>query len=319
MTHNKSSQITFVKFASILIFTLIEVNSSYAVQMGELASQEQARGIVGISNEASFSTCIGVVLEPTKVLTTVTCTGNFNGSFAAEFYRVHPLNGLEIGGGFTLVLDESVEPFVGVNQIISHPQNNFRLGSFNLAILDLAEPLTISSATIYGGDESVVGLRANSFGWRRFERTEFLTRRFFEANVLALPPIVPASDDFEILDSGGCFDSDVSENTIYCAGFRNDSMFMEFDDQGGPLYFDSSQGPLVIGLLQQASGGFENNGEFRLEEYANVSVMRQFIEDNAPNTQFVNSLDEGDGADPNLDPQPIVVPPIIELILSADL
>jgi hypothetical protein len=137
--------------------------------------------------------------------------------------------------------------------------------------------------------------------------------------MVALPPIVPASDDFEILDSGGCFDSDVSENTIYCAGFRNDSMFMEFDDQGGPLYFDSSQGPLVIGLLQQASGGFENNGEFRLEEYANVSVMRQFIEDNAPNTQFVNSLDEGDGADPNLDPQPIVVPPIIELILSADL
>jgi hypothetical protein len=84
MTHNKSSQITFVKFASILIFTLIEVNSSYAVQMGELASQEQARGIVGISNEASFSTCIGVVLEPTKVLTTVTCTGNFNGSFATN-------------------------------------------------------------------------------------------------------------------------------------------------------------------------------------------------------------------------------------------
>lgn len=323
MIRKNCRQKIFTKFAFTFILILTPIEILHAVEMGMLASQEQTMGIVGISNEGSFSSCIGVVLDPTKVLTAATCTGDFNGAFAAQSYRVHPLRGSEIGGGLVIALDENVEPFVGVNQIILHPQNDFRLGAFNLAILDLAEPLTIPPVTIYGGDESVIGLQANSFGWRSFASTnfdlqetlgaEFLTIlfRFFEANILAMPPILPANDDFDTLDNGGCFDSDVSGNTIFCAGFRNDSIFMESADQGGPLYFDSSQGPIVIGLLQQASGGFEIDGQFSLERFANVAAMRQFIENNAPNTQFVNNLDP---AHPDL--QPIIISPIIDLLLN---
>jgi len=282
---------THVSRVFVAAFILIFSSHSSALVGGSEASTADARGIVGISYEGEFTNCVGVLLEADKVLTTVTCLDLFSGLVDSENIRVHPLQGLEIGGtGFVPTLNENVTPFVGVSSFVFHPQSAGRIGPYNLAVLTLESDLSIVPALIYGGTQSFIGARATAFGWEDFTRRNgFLNERFYRANLLLLPPLVDGDDDFDSI-SNGCYDSFEDTDTVFCAGFKNDSSFLESNDTGSPLFVTIDSKTTVIGLLSAASNGFEFDAEFTYEEFARITPMLDFILAQAPNTQLVMDM-----------------------------
>jgi len=238
----------------------------------QAASEAQRTGIVGISYEDGFDNCIGVVLEPNKVLTTASCVELFSGPVTASSIRVHPLQGVELGGAISFpTLNEQVTPFIGVTDFSTHPLNTSRFGAFNLAVLSLEEPLDIGVAKIYSGSDFFLGRRADAFGWKEVtRRSDFLLRRFYEANTVELPPIVDGDNNVDSI-TDGCYDSFVDTDTVFCAGFRSETQFLESFDRGAPLFLNIGGNELVIGLLSFNSGGTEIDGQVDYEQYARVS------------------------------------------------
>lgn len=301
---------------SVVAALFIVVSDGFAMQGGEPATAAQSQGIVGLSFTENFQNCVGLLLESDKVLTTANCLEFIGERVTASEIRVHPLLSSEIGGGLFPTLDETVEPFVGVQSIVVHPSNPGGFGPFNIAILSLTTDLAVSTATIYGGSQSFVGNAAAAFGWEQFTRSDgFIDRRFFRANVLAMPAIIDGDDDFDSIDTG-CYDSFEDTDTVLCAGYKNNSQFLESSDKGAPLIVNVNDTDVAIGVLISASNGFAADGGFRYEEFARLSTMKNFIVENAPNTRFF----DGSAPVPETPPRPevndIVIVPIIDLLLS---
>jgi len=273
------------------IFLILVAPNVFALQGGSLAPASQRQGIVGISINGEITNCIGVLLEATRVLTSASCTQDFlSNATPANQFRVHPLQGTRIGnvGGFGFpILNEQDTPFVGVSQVNIHPQNTSEVGNFNLSILRLSTPLNGPFVTLYNGNRNLAGERGIVFGWDDGgnDFTNGAVQNFYEANVLGLPPIVEGTD-FSSTNTD-CLDGTPDTNTLFCAGFRNETRFTELVDVGAPLYLEVDGQQTVAGILSFASNGFEFQGEIIFEEFANVSSMQDFILDNAPNAQFV--------------------------------
>lgn len=284
----------FYAFAGLAVLSLSYTINLQAMVGGGDATSSQTSGIVALSYEGGFSNCVGVLLEPTRVLTSVSCIDMIGSRISASDIRVHPLSGSEIGGSFLIpTINERVTPFVGVSSFVFHPQNTFSSGPYNLAILKLSAPLNTKLATLYGGDDSFVGSSVQAFGWREEVRSGgFLNLRYFIASILQLPKIVDGDSDFESI-SNGCYDSFVDTNTVFCAGHRNTSKFLESDDRGAPAYQRIGNKDLVIGLSTRVSRGSEFEGSIDYETFARISSMRSFIETHAPNTQFLSESDLG--------------------------
>jgi len=276
-----------------IIFLLLATPNVYALQGGSIAPASQRQGIVGISINGEITNCIGVLLEATRVLTSAFCAQDFSSNvIPANQFRVHPLQGTRIGnvGGFGFpILNELDIPFVGVSRVNIHPQNTSIVGNFNLAILRLSAPLNGPFVTLYNGSRNLDGERGVVFGWDDGDTnfTNGVVQGFYEANVLALPPIVEGTNFGFGSGNTDCFDGSPDTNTVFCAGFRNETRFTELVDGGGPLYLEVDGQQTVAGVLSFSSGGIEFQGEFNFEEFANVSSMQDFIINNAPNAQFV--------------------------------
>jgi len=99
---------------------------------------------------------------------------------------------------------------------------------------------------------------------------------------------VDGDTNFESI-TDGCYDSLVDTDTVFCAGFRNEMQYLSSDDNGAPLLFNIEGEEVVIGILTFASNGFEFEGVVDYEQFSRVSTMRAFIEEQAPNTQFVTA------------------------------
>jgi len=299
-------------FSLLLSFTV--ASGAFALTGGSPATPEQSRGIVGLSFEGNIKNCAGVLLEPKKVLTTVGCLDFIGDQVTPDVIRVHPLLGSEIGGSIIPpTLGESVLPFVGVSSFIVHPRNTSAVGPYNLAILNLDTQLDIAVANIYGGSQSFIGARATSFGWEQFIRAgAFLDRRFYRANTLALPPLIDGDSEFESIDNG-CYDGFEDTDTVFCAGYKNDSQYLDSVDEGSPLLLRVNGEMVVIGILSDASvngnGSLVDEFGFRYEEFARISTMKSFILQNAPNTKFVVE------ADP-LPSDDVIIVPVYDLLLS---
>ncbi len=297
-------------FAIVVFFVSTPL---FALTGGNNANQQQSIGIVGISYSAnSFKNCIGVVLQPNRVLTTASCLDDFSSTIVPEDMRVHPLIGSELGGSFIVpVLDETITPFTNVESFVLHPLNDSPFGPYNLAVLRLAENLTIPSASIYGGNRSFVGSPAVAFGWDTFTRSNgFLNESFYRASVLALPAIIDGDDDVNSIENG-CYDNFEDTDTVFCAGYRDGARFLESEDEGAPLLATVDGASVVIGMLNGASNGLEFQGQFSYEEFARITPMLDFIIAEAPNTKLV--------MDSVVEPpvsEPIVLPAINLLLLD---
>jgi len=302
----------------VVIFSLLSsflvASKAFALTGGNPATSEQSRGIVGLSFEGNIKNCVGVLLEPNTVLTTVDCLEFTGDRVTPDVIRVHPLLGSEIGGSVIFpTLGESVMPFVGVSSFTVHPRNTSAVGPYNLAILNLSAELDIDVVNIYGGSQSFIGARATTFGWEQFTRPgTFLDRRFYRANTLALPPLIDGDSEFESIDNG-CYDGFEDTDTVFCAGYKNDSQHLDFVDEGSPLLLRVNGEMVVIGILSSASsnGNIADTDEieFRYEEFARISTMKNFILQNAPNTKFVVEADPL----PNDD---VIIVPVYDLLLS---
>jgi len=156
-----------LKINFLCLFSAMIIKPSFALEGGTVANAGQRAGIVGISYQNNvIENCVGVILEPSKVLTSASCLRLFQGLVSAADIRVHPLLGTELGGtALVPVLNEGV-PFVGVDSYQINPLNVNRFDPYNLAVLNLSTPLNIGVAKIYAGEESFVGQRPTAFGWR---------------------------------------------------------------------------------------------------------------------------------------------------------
>lgn len=298
--------------AIFLFFTTFNVA---ALQGGSLASPAQRQGIVGISIGGAITNCIGVLLEADRVLTSASCVQDFNGTglnpqrvIPANLFRVHPLQGIEIGRSPSLfpVLSDEDLPFVGVNQVNLHPQNTFLLGNFNLAILRLSSALGEPFVTLFNGDRNLEGRSGEVFGWDAGPAfTSGASQGFYRSNILALPPIIEGVMS-RLSNDESCIDGTPDTDTVFCAGFRDQNRFLELIDYGAPLYINVDGEQIVAGLLAFSAAGTELNGVVNIEEFANISSMQDFIVDNAPNAQFV------------FERQPVILAPILQLLIDEE-
>ncbi len=290
---------------------------SFALQGGQAVNASNYTGTVILSYGSvgdgfpAFRNCSGIVLEPRKILTSASCVQyyDFNNNGAntlipANQIFVHPIQNGEINTGFLGVVTPTNLPNFSVSSYTIHPQNPFRNGPYNLAILTLASNIGIAPTYIYNGSNSFINQSSTALGWKKETR-----------------PSVPISTTYLILNqlqfflvngdtniNGLCYDNFSYTGTVFCGGFRNGINFLETQDEGAPIFKNINGQQTVIGILSDASHGQLFDGIYQYETYARVSSMVNFIQQHAPNTKFWNEASD-------LPETPNNIIPILELLL----
>ena len=238
-----------------------------------------------------FNNCAGIVLEPRKILTAASCVQyydiNNNGAntlIPANQIFAHPVQNGKINTGILGVVTQANSPNSVVSSYVIHPQNSFRNGPYNLAILTLTSNIGMTPAYIYNGSNTFINQSSTALGWKKETRPGMhIPTNYLVLNQLQLW-LVNGDTNINSL----CYDSFNYTGTVFCGGLRNGINFLDGQDEGASIFRNINGQQTVIGVLSNASHGILFDGIYHYEKYARISSMVNFIEQYAPNTQFWN-------------------------------
>lgn len=281
---------TLKLFRLVLINLLMLLNlSAHALVGGTSVDSIEYPGLVMLSysGNAWLKNCSGIVLEPKRVLTSVSCINHFSIIPASDIYVHRVLDG-QTSGSFLLPPLKPISSDAKVISYAAHPQNPYSSGHHNLVVLYLDKSINLEPAILYNGQNKFIGSNAIALGWKEeqgiadypFQRTYY----FYQLEKLTFK-LVEANAD----SNGSCYDNYNYTGTVFCGGFRNSKKFMEYSqDYGSPIYKTINAKKAAIGILASASHGSLFQGKYEYERYARISSMISFIKQHAPNTRFHN-------------------------------
>lgn len=143
-------------FQTVLVMagvTLLEINQVHSIVGGRTAMPETAPYIVAVREGSAFI-CAGVLIKSNWVLTTAQC---INDKSQADLSI--------LAGSHRLLTNKNL---LLISDIVKHTEYNTASGAHNLALLKLAEPVTLSSRiNIIPLNDVTVASRivTNFFGW----------------------------------------------------------------------------------------------------------------------------------------------------------
>ncbi|OWZ16803.1 Glucanase inhibitor protein [Phytophthora megakarya] len=250
-----------MKIVSTLISASLMIGSVTAILGGQKVPQGTKTYVTGLRSTIDpkspddFSFCGGVLISPTHVLTTASCTTTADAKFVSV--GAHYVNGGQDG-------DE-----IKVAHVENHPHFNAETLANDFAVLKLAraskyKPVKLPAP---GGSDIKSGMWPTAFGW----------------GLTSAPPKGMASEELlklsqQVISNDACrkaLKSTTIDMSHVCAGGEQGKSPCQ-GDTGGPFIKENGNGDaddVVIGLISGGSCGEKGSPAI----YARVSSALPFI------------------------------------------
>jgi len=193
-----------------------------------------------------------------------------------------------IGGIENLSLDRDLEETIVTNVIVHPGYRHTRSTQNDIALLELATPLSQPPATLFLGDrDSLDGLPADIVGWGA---TFFVTPQmasYPDQLQTAVVPIVPQ----DVCNAPVSYNNSLIESQ-FCAGLPEGGVDTCIGDSGGPIYVDVNGVREQVGIVSFGRGCAEPN---LYGIYTNVTSYQTWL------SQFF-TVDKGQPRGPRSEP-----------------
>ncbi|KAG6616433.1 Glucanase inhibitor protein [Phytophthora cinnamomi] len=265
LMNNTTSKSSFniMKIISTLISASVLVGSVSAILDGQTVPQGSKTYTTGLRSTVDpksaddFSFCGGVLISPTHVLTTASCTTTASANFVSV--GAHYINGGDDG-------DE-----IKVKHVKDHPHFNATTLANDFSVLTLVKPSKYKPVKLPapGGADIRSGMWATAMGW----------------GLTAAPPKGMGAEELQalsqqVISNDACrtaLKSSTIDMSHVCAGGEQGKSPCQ-GDTGGPFIKENGKGDgddILIGLVSGGSCGVKNSPAI----YSRVSSALPFIND----------------------------------------